>query len=169
MIFITVGTSNYNFNRLFKIIDELIDEKILDGADIIAQIGFSDYNARNYKTLKFIDAQEHHQYLEKAEYIISHSGTGSVISSLKIGKKVIVFPRLKKYHEMCDDHQLELTNFFTENGFILSANNKEQLKECIKKIHKFKPKIFKSNSDNFNKLIINIIQGDDSNENINAG
>lgn len=167
MIFITVGTSNYSFNRLFKIIDELIYEKVLNGDDVVAQIGFSEYETKNFKTLKFIDAQEHHKYLEKAEYIISHSGTGSVISSLKMGKKVIVFPRLEKYHEMCDDHQLELTEFFTKNGFILSANNKEQLRDCIKNINKFKPEKFESNSDNFNKLIIDIIQGGDFIENTN--
>lgn len=160
LIFITVGTSNYSFNRLFKIIDELIEEKVLDGTKVLAQIGFSEYNAKNFKTIKFLEAQEHHKYLEKSEFIISHSGTGSVISSLKMGKKVIVFPRLEKYHEMCDDHQLELTNFLTENDFILSAMDKEQLKKCIQSINEFKPKKFKSNSDNFNKLIIDIIQGD---------
>ena len=43
MIFICVGASEYQFDRLFKIVDELCSERVLDSNKIIAQIGNSNY------------------------------------------------------------------------------------------------------------------------------
>ena len=89
MIFVTVGLSAFSMDRLFKIIDELCDEKIINGEEIIAQKGFSTYVAKNYKMLDFISRDEHHKLLEKSNIVISHAGVGSVITALKLNKKVI--------------------------------------------------------------------------------
>lgn len=43
LIYVSVGTSVFKFNRLFVLMDELCEEKVLDSNDIISQIGFSTY------------------------------------------------------------------------------------------------------------------------------
>ena len=48
MIFVTVGSRNYPFDRLFIKLDELFDKGILKG-EIFAQIGTSKYKPKNYK------------------------------------------------------------------------------------------------------------------------
>lgn len=157
-ILICVGASEYGFERLLKIIDELCDEKKLDGKHIISQLGSSSYIPHNFKYFKLIGREEYEKYVENADVIISHAGTGSVIPPLKKGKKVIVFPRMECYGEHLDDHQLELADIFTQNGYTLCATNKEELFNCLSNINGFVPKHFKSNSLNMNKLIIDFIE-----------
>ncbi|MBS4813681.1 MAG: hypothetical protein KH057_09290 [Bacteroides sp.] len=157
-ILICVGASEYGFERLLKIVDELCDEKKLDGKHIISQLGSSSYLPHNFKYFKLIGRNEYEKYVEQADVIISHAGTGSVIPPLKKGKKVIVFPRRECYGEHLDDHQLELANIFTQNGYTLCATNKAELQNCLSNIKNFVPRPFESNTRNMNKLIIDFIE-----------
>lgn len=158
MILVCVGASEYKFNRLLKIIDELCDENILNGNEIIAQIGSTEYKPRNYKNFRMIGREDFQRYINEADLIITHAGTGSVIPPLKLGKKVIVVPRREKYKEHLDDHQLELKDVFTTAGYTLSAENKEELKKAIQESKKFSPSKFESNSEKMNQLIIHYIE-----------
>ena len=157
-ILICVGASEYGFERLLKIVDELCDEKKLDGKHIISQLGSSSYLPHNFKYFKLIGRNEYEKYVEQADVIISHAGTGSVIPPLKKGKKVIVFPRRECYGEHLDDHQLELANIFTQNGYTLCATNKAELQNCLSNIKNFVPRPFESNTRNMNKMTIDFIE-----------
>lgn len=158
MILITVGTARFNFNRLFKIIDELCEEKIIDGKEIIAQIGYTEYKPKHYKSFSLINSDDFNKYIEESKYIIAHAGVGTVVSSVQKNKKVIVFPRMEKYNEHVDDHQLELSKLFKENNYAMIAKNKKELKECILKIDEFKPNKYKSNNKKINELIMDYIE-----------
>lgn len=158
MIFVTVGLSAFSMDRLFKIIDELCDEKIINGEEIIAQKGFSTYVAKNYKMLDFISRDEHHKLLEKSNIVISHAGVGSVITALKLNKKVIVFPRLYEYGEHVDNHQLEICDYLKEKGYILVAKNKEDMKSSLSNIGNFNTIMYKSNKGYINEIIIDYIE-----------
>ena len=96
--------------------------------------------------------------MEKSDLVITHAGTGSVIPPLKLGKKVIVVPRREKYKEHLDDHQLELRDVFTDAGYTLSANNKEELIEALHQIETFVPKKFRSNNSHVNQIVIDFIE-----------
>ena len=157
LIFATVGTSKLQFNRLLKILDQLCEEKVIDGNDLLVQIGYSTYFPQNYKTMRFVDNDEHHRLLAEAEYVITHSGTGSVITSLKAKKKVIVFPRLAQYREHADDHQLELASFFSQIGCLMSASDKKELVDCINMLPEYKPVEFVSNNHKMNQILIDYI------------
>ena len=156
-ILICVGASDYSLERLLKIIDELCEEQVLDGKHIVAQIGCSRYIRKHYKSISLISREEYQTYMDEADVIISHAGTGSVIPLVKQNKKVIVFPRLEKYNEHLDNHQLELAEIFTSAGYTLCATNKEEIVQCIKNIDSFHPKIFNSNGKKFNEFIIDFI------------
>lgn len=158
MIVISVGASEYPFDRLIKIIDEICDEGIINGNEVIAQIGTSNYKPKNFKNFPLIGRDEFQKYIDEADIIITHAGTGCVVPPLKLGKKVIIFPRLAEYNEHLDNHQLELSNVFLKEGYVLCANNKKELIDCIARCSEFIPKKFISNKENFNELIINYIE-----------
>lgn len=158
MILVCVGASEYRFDRLLKMIDDLCDEKVLDCTKIIAQIGNTDYQPRNYKSFHLLGREEFQQYMEKSDLVITHAGTGSVIPPLKLGKKVIIVPRREKYKEHLDDHQLELTDLFTNAGYTLSADCKEELIEALHQLETFTPKPFQSNNIHVNQLVIDFIE-----------
>ena len=157
-ILISTGLSEYAFDRLLRIVDELCDEGLLNGERIVAQAGTSKYTPRNFKTFSLLGRDEYQKYVDQADVIISHAGTGCVIPPLKLGKKVIVFPRREQFGEHLDDHQLELAAAFTKSGYVLCASNKDELKHCIESVGEFTPRKFESNTANMNRLVINFIE-----------
>jgi len=117
LIFVTVGTQKFQFNRLFNEIESLI----LKGAikeEVIAQVGPLGYSSKLFKVVNFINPVEFEQYLDQSWLVITHGGTSSIIKSLEREKKVIVVPRLKEFNEHVDNHQVEITDFFSSEGYI---------------------------------------------------
>ena len=160
MIFITVGSSEeYKFPRLLRIVDELCDEGVIKGEEVIAQIGYTEYSPRNYKAFDMTSDEEFKELVAKADIVITHAGTGSVTSALKAHRKVIIFPRQYKYKEHLDNHQLELAALFTDKGYTLSAMDKEELKDRILHIDEFHPVEFVSSNKKINNLVIDFIEG----------
>lgn len=135
MIFITLGSQKFQFNRLLKKIDELIERQAIT-EEVIAQIGFSDYKPKKYQYYDFMDREEFSSYMDKADIVITHAGTGAIITAIKKKKKVIAVPRLAKYGEHVDDHQLQIVNEFMQANLIDSILEMDQLEEKLLTIHK---------------------------------
>lgn len=131
MIFVCTGTQVYQFNRLLKELDKLVDEgQIKD--EIFAQIGASDYKPQHYEYKEFLSADEFKIYQDKAELVISHGGTGALIGASKKGKNIIAVPRLGKYGEHTDDHQLQIVNVLEKEGYVRAVYDIENLGKVIK-------------------------------------
>lgn len=158
MIFIILGSSEeYKFPRLLQIVDELCDEEVIRGEDIVAQIGYTNYSPRNYRAFDMTSDEEFKALVAKADIIITHAGTGSVTSALKAHKKVIIFPRRVEFNEHLDNHQLELSALFSERGYAISAMDKNELKTQIQYIDEFEPKEFVSSNKKINQLVMDFI------------
>ena len=156
MIFVTVGMSEHNFDRLFKIIDELIAERVIT-QKVFVQTGNSNYKSKYFESSDIVDNDTFNKMVDECDFMITHAGTGSVVPALKKHKKIIVFPRMEKYNEHIDDHQLELASLFAKEGYILCAFNKDQLIDCINQINNFSPKEFISNNK-IENIIIDFIE-----------
>ncbi|WP_159723674.1 PssE/Cps14G family polysaccharide biosynthesis glycosyltransferase [Enterococcus sp. CSURQ0835] len=130
MIFVTLGSQRFQFNRLLKYIDELVDSDGIE-EEVFAQVGYSDYIPKNYSFEQFLDRDEFKINIEKANIIITHAGTGAIITGLKNKKNVIAVPRLAMYGEHIDDHQLQIVDNFTKKNYIMSAQNAESIRESI--------------------------------------
>lgn len=156
MIFVTLGTQKFQFNRLLRIIDELVDEKYIV-EPVFAQIGESSYTPRNYEYSTTLDSELFNSKINQANLIITHSGVGTILKGIKSGKKVIVFPRLAEYDEHVDDHQVEIANAFSELKYVMSCNSKENLINVLSNVDKFNPENYRENNDIFIKNIKKII------------
>ena len=148
MIFVTVGSQKFQFNRLLKEVDKLIKKNIIKEEDF-GQIGVSDYKPKNYNYKEFMTQEEFNGYIDKSDIIITHAGTGVIVNAIKKEKKVIGVPRLAKYGEHVDDHQIQLIKEFTEMNFIEECNDIEELEEKIKKIKNKNFTKYKTNNDEF--------------------
>lgn len=135
MIFVTVGSRNYPFDRLFKKIDEIYEEGILT-EQMFAQIGTSTYKPKHYEYKDFITQEEFLENIEKASIVVSHGASGSIMKALNAGKKVIAVTRLEKYGEHINDHQIQNNIAFGSNGYVLVANDElTDLADCFKQIY----------------------------------
>jgi UDP-N-acetylglucosamine transferase subunit ALG13 len=134
MIFVTVGTHYLGFERLIKKMDEIsggIDE------EVIAQIGSTKYRPKNMTYFTFVeDENEILELCKKARIIVSHAGAGSLLTILNYMKPLIVVPRLKKFNEHIDDHQLELAEVLKNDGKFVLIYDVKNLEATLKEIGK---------------------------------
>jgi len=130
MIFVTVGSQKFQFNRLLEKVDLLIDDELIH-EKIFAQIGASDYQPRNYDFKDFLNRDEFNERVNNCEIMITHGGTGTIIKAVKNGKKVIAVPRRKEFGEHVDNHQLQLIRQFYELGLIEMCENMDRLADSI--------------------------------------
>ena len=154
MLFVTVGTHNQQFERLIKKIDE-IAPKI--GKEIIIQTGYTEYKPKNCKHKAFFTQKDFEKICKGASVVITHGGIGSIITPLKMGKPVIVVPRLKQYNEHTDDHQLQITKELEKQGKIIAVYDVANLMGAIKKARQHRVKNFEKNRK-ISTLIENFIQ-----------
>jgi len=131
LIFVCVGSRYYPFDRLFKKLDELVEQGLIED-EIFAQIGTSKYKPRHYAYKDFLTPDEFESKIDKAQIVISHGATGSFIQALKKDKKVIGVTRLEKYGEHIDDHQIQTNEAFAENKYILAVFEMDELFDAIK-------------------------------------
>ena len=146
MIFITVGSQKFQFNRLLKEIDRLIEKKIIK-EKVFAQIGVSDYKPMHYEYVDFMTQDEFLSKIDESDLIITHAGTGVIVNSVKKEKKVIGIPRLEKYSEHVDNHQIQLIKEFEELNFIEPCYELDNLEQAIKNVKKKKYSKYESNTD----------------------
>ena len=146
MIFVTVGSQKFQFNRLLKKIDELIDKKVITDK-VFAQIGISDFKPVNYEYVDFMNQEEFNKKLDECSLLITHAGTGVIVNAVKKEKKIIAIPRLAKYNEHVDDHQIQLIKQFEELNFIEPCYELDDLESKLKEIKNKSYKNYISNTD----------------------
>lgn len=161
MILVTLGTQDKEFTRLLKEIDRLIDKKVITDK-VIVQAGYTKYESKNMEVFDYVPTDELDKYIDKADYIITHAGVGSVFGALNKNKKIIAVPRLSKYKEHSNDHQLQLLEEFGKENLLIPVIEMDELEDAIKKIDKFKPNKYSSNNKNMVKLVSNYIDSNES-------
>ena len=154
MIFVTLGTQKFQFDRILKELDKLIDENKLKKEDIMVQNVCQEYQPKNFKPFRLKPQEEIDKITNDAEIIITHSGTGSIINSLKMGKRIIIVPRRKEFGEHVDNHQLELAEVFHEKYNIPVVTEMDELYDVIQKINEYRPTKWEEN----NTSLINSIE-----------
>ena len=158
MIFVTVGTSKQDFSRLIREIDKLIDEKVIND-EVVGQSNLCVYKPKNFVINSQLSKREYQLYLKKCDLIITHGGVGSIMDGLKNSKKVIAFPRLAKYSEAVNDHQVEIINEFKKMNYILTGKISD-LDKILIDVKSFVPNTYKSNNKSFNNLVLKEIYRD---------
>lgn len=157
MIFITLGSQKFQFNRLLEAIDEQVANGKIEDL-IFAQIGASDYKPQHYEYKNFLDRKDFYYILSKADIVITHGGTGAIMGAIKKGKKVIAIPRLAKYGEHVDDHQLQLIKHLNELGLIIMCQDCGEIYKKIEETKKLKINTFLSNTQKITENIEEFIE-----------
>lgn len=101
------------------------------------------------KILDYVPVDQFNDWMRQADILITHGGVGSIITGLKERKKVIAAARLKEFGEHTNDHQLQIIENFSQEGYLLPLNDFDQLEEVLEKAKTFSPKPFESNTKNF--------------------
>ena len=136
-----LGTQNNPFQRLLEEIDRLISKNVIT-EEVVVQAGYTQYQPKNekMKIMDFMPREELDAFEQKANFIITHGGVGSIITSLEKEKKVIAVPRLHQYGEHVNNHQIEIVELFDKKGYILGCMDVDKLENTLQKVEEFIPK-----------------------------
>ena len=156
MILVLLGTHELPFTRLLKEVEKLKLYGVTED-EIIVQNGNTLFESNFMTLMPFVSYDEMEELVDKARLIITHAGTGSILSGLKKGKKIIAAPRLAKYGEHNDDHQLEIAQVFEEQGHILVWRDGDKLEDLVKKAENFLPTPFLSKKEKMIEILKNFI------------
>lgn len=152
MIFVCLGSQKFQFNRLLEQLDIYKESNQLT-EPVFVQKGYSDYSPKYLETVDFLNSEEFKNQIDKSELIITHGGTGAIINSIKKRKKVIAIPRLSKYGEHVDDHQIEIVKQFDEMELICPCYD---VGELINKIEIAKNTTFNTYQSNTDAILNDI-------------
>ena len=139
MIFLTVGTYPLPFDRLLRIVDEAINTGVISDT-VVAQIGCSQYSPMRYEYSGTLNKEDFDDLFSRSSGVISHAGMGTISMALERTKPLLVIPRLRKYGEHVNDHQLHGARKFEELGHILVAYNEFDFAAKYNMLSRFRPK-----------------------------
>lgn len=145
-IFVICGTQKFQFDRLLKALDAQVEKGLISG-DIFAQIGGCAYSPSHFSYVRFMDDADFKAHIREADLVLTHSGTGSIMNSLKSGKKVIVVPRLEKYGEHVSDHQVQIAEMFEKAGLVMTCLDTDTLYQAIQEAENFTHKEYVSGTE----------------------
>lgn len=129
-LFVAVGTSPRGFDRLMRWLDALARQGALPGP-IEVQSGTSVNYPFLINTYPNIPSDILEQKLACAKVVICHAGAGIVGTCLRLGKRPIVVPRLSRYDEAINDHQLMLAKALARSGQAIMVSDEAQLRSAI--------------------------------------
>ena len=159
MIFITLGSQKFQYNRLLKAVDDLVERGVVTD-EVFAQSGYSDYQPQHYKYKPFLDRDEFAEYETNADIVITHGGTGAIVGAVKKGKKVIAVPRLAKYGEHVDDHQIQLIAQFKNQNLICGLNDCREIADGLEFVRDHEFDSYESNTYTIIENIEKFIRGE---------
>lgn len=123
LIFVTVGTTNFQFKRLFLALDNVLLQLKIKAQLIVQSIDFSyHWQYKNILIKKCFKPPEMLELIKKADKIVAHAGPGTLYLILKHAKKMpLIIARDRKYQEHVSNHQILFTQFIKNK-----LNNKQK-------------------------------------------
>lgn len=112
MIFVTVGGLR-PFDRLVTAMDRLAGDL---EEQVVMQTGTTAYEPRNCRHFSFMPREEMDKLYAEARLVVCHAGIGSLLTARRYNRPLVLVPRLKRYGEHIDDHQLEIAREMEARG-----------------------------------------------------
>lgn len=139
MIFVTVGMHTAGFERLVRKMDDIAATR---DEEVIMQIGHTRYVPQNARSFKFVGEHELKRLCREARVVVTH-GAMTIIDALQEGTPVIAVPRLHKYGEHINDHQLYFVQELQKSGKVVAVYDVDELGEALKEVGAKAPQLVK--------------------------
>lgn len=127
--FVSLGNAKQSFKRLLEAVLNSIE---LLPSPILIQCGHTAFTTTKCTVIDFLSMEEFIKCVEQCEVIILHAGAGSVLHAIRCQKKPIVMPRLAKFNEMVNDHQLEFSRILHSQNKVVMINDNNELQDVLK-------------------------------------
>jgi len=129
LLFATVGAT-LPFDRLVAAVAELKANGAITET-VFVQTGEGGLAPDGIETVETLPFEAMLERLRRSDIVVCHGGTGSMITALRMGCRVVVMPRQFELGEHYDNHQSEITQAFVERGLIAVANSADELSVAL--------------------------------------
>lgn len=146
MIIVTLGTIDYPFNRVVIWLRTLLESNLIN-EPVLFQHGKNSVKYLNHPLLTNVASLtgfEMQEYIRQSSFVISHAGQGSTRMLAKMGKGFVLIPRLKRYGEHIDDHQLLFAQQVAKYGIHYCTELEQLVKYIQKRPLPYKGELFKA-------------------------
>ena len=127
---VTVGTL-LPFDRLVNAVAAL--KAPLRPGCIVAQVGKGGAVPEGMEVHESIGFEELGELLERTNVVFCHGGSGSLVTALRAGCRVVAMPRRKDLGENHDDHQREIVAALAARGLIEVAEEAADLESALER------------------------------------
>lgn len=134
MIFVTVGTNEARFDRLLRALEDLPP-----GTELFVQHGPSPIRPPGATCTDYLGFDELAERVREADAVVTHAGVGSILTALLNGTRPIVVPRLQRFGEAVDDHQLDFGRRAQTAGLVTLVEDVAALPEAIARLQASPP------------------------------
>ncbi len=105
MILVTVGLHKAPFERLVRAADGMA---ALTCDPVLIQRGVARYVPAHAAWFEAVPAGQMEALIAQARVLVSHAGAGSILTARRVCVPLVLVPRLRRWGEAIDDHQLQL-------------------------------------------------------------
>ena len=127
-VFVAVGTQ-LPFDRLVRTVDGWAgDLSGLPRVDAFAQIGPGEYVPEHIQSAAFLPVREFDAHSHAADLLVTHAGTGCILTALELRKRIVVMPRRAALGEHRNDHQMATAERFCQVRGVTVAWDEDELR-----------------------------------------
>jgi UDP-N-acetylglucosamine transferase subunit ALG13 len=166
LVFVSVGTEHYPFDRLIDWLDAWLATDAGNGVDCLVQHGVSKPSSRA-RSRPFLPFDEMLATAGTASAVVCHGGTGTVMLARHAGIRPIVVPRLHDLGEHVDDHQVAFARRMAARGDVELAESEHGLHDLLDGLVEgtFQPRsadvmdVGRQAVERFGRLVDELLQG----------
>jgi UDP-N-acetylglucosamine transferase subunit ALG13 len=144
LLFATVGAT-LPFDRLTASVAELARQGVIPET-VVMQTGVGGLRPEGFETHETLPLETMLSHLRDADLVVCHGGTGSLITALREGCRIVAMPRRFDLGEHYDDHQSEITSAFEARGLIAVARSSEDLPRALEVVRSREPRVATSDA-----------------------
>ncbi|HTR71121.1 MAG TPA: glycosyltransferase [Mycobacteriales bacterium] len=129
LVVVTVGGDHHPFNRLMDWVEDwLVDQG--DRVRCFVQHGPSRAPV-GANCEPYLNHQDLLALMRDARAVVSSGGPATLSEARFLGHQPVAIPRLAKYGEVVDDHQLAFTSRLQDLGYVVQAQTEQQFRAAV--------------------------------------
>lgn len=118
------------FDRLLQKMDEIAGTF---NEEVVMQIGHTSFRPQKAKWFDFTTEAGIREWCRQARVVVTQPAM-SILDAQEQDKPVIVVPRLKRYDEVIDNHQLDFAGRLEKEGKVIAVYDVDKLEETLRTI-----------------------------------
>jgi UDP-N-acetylglucosamine transferase subunit ALG13 len=129
MILVTIGTYEAPFDRLLRQVARFESDE-----PVVVQHGMSQIRPPGATCVAYVPFDELAAFMQSARVVITHAGVGSILLATASGKRPIVVPRMARFGEAVDDHQVAFARRLADDGMVTLVEDPADLPVAIRSV-----------------------------------